>query len=317
MKVIFLSLSFSVLLLSANCAKKGPPTSPDRSPPTLQSIVVLDRNHIIMRFDERVLSQPAESLENFECSTLTILASVAEDNNIFITTSDMDTLDYQIKLLNIEDLSGNRQDECTTKFRGTLCQDTVPPLIVNPPPNNITNALSDLNLALKFSEPIDSLIIYILPWAPQSYKWNEQKTILSMQVASLDSITIYHIYSLFSDASGNFNKREFAITREKNMPAIWLRGLTDDSTLVLLVREGVPMQLTISDSAGVYIFNNIFPDNYSLYGKRSDKYLTTGPLDIKVPTDKLDLHYIQESGVDEGVLYPLDSIYNTFLSEQR
>ncbi|MCK4329613.1 hypothetical protein KAX02_07195 [candidate division WOR-3 bacterium] len=310
-KIFYLFL----FLLIFGCAKKGPPTSPDRTPPFLISVDVLDQSHITITFDENIDMLSAESLYNFKSDSLYILASVATGKNIFITTDDMDTIDYQIKLSNISDISGNKQDEYVIKFRGTLNRDTIPPDIVKSPSTTLTNSPADTNLVLKFSEQIDKSRIYIMPDIKFSWDWNNQKTELKISISMIDSMTVYHIYGLFWDRACNYTEGDYSLTREKNLPLIWIKGTTKDSGIILITKSRIPLQFVVSDTTGGFTFQNLYPDNYTLIGKRDNEYITSDLIKISIPKDELSLYPTVDTDIDKPVLSILNSLYEIYFRE--
>ncbi len=310
-KIFYLFL----FLLIFGCAKKGPPTSPDRTPPFLISVDVLDQSHITITFDENIDVLSAESLYNFKSDSLYILASVATGKNIFITTDDMDTIDYQIKLSNISDISGNKQDEYVIKFRGTLNRDTIPPGIVKSPSTTLTNSPADTNLVLKFSEQIDKSRIYIMPDIKFSWDWNKQKTELKISISMIDSMAVYHIYGLFWDRACNYTEGDYSLTREKNLPLIWIKGTTKDSSIILITKSGIPLQFVVSDTTGGFTFQNLYPDNYTLIGKRDNEYFTSDLMKISIPKDELSLYPTVDTDIDKPVLSILNSLYEIYFRE--
>ncbi len=317
MKTKSFTLLIFLSLLQSNCAKKGSPTSPDRSPPFLVSVAVLDKNHLMIKFDEDIVVQPAESLCNIKSEVLTVLSSVAAEDKIFLTTSPMDTLDYQINLLNIRDPWGNRKDEYKIKFRGTLNPDTLPPDVIVSSTKIIKDAPPEAVLSLKFSEKVDTSIIHIMPYTRYNCEWNDQKTQLKIQISRIDSMKVYRVYGLFRDNEGNRTKTEYAITRERELPIIWLKGETKDSTIIILTKEGKPYMFTISDTNGIFSIQNIFPDSYTLIAQRENEYLSSGNIKIRVPEDRLSMYHIQENEIDKETLSVLNSLYNTYLGEIR
>ena len=310
-KIFYLFLFFLIL----GCAKKGPPTSPDRTPPFLISVDVLDQSHIMITFDENINVLSAESLYNFKSDSLYILASVAAGKNIFITTDDMDTIDYQVKLSNISDISGNKQDEYVIKFRGTLNRDTIPPDIVKSPSTTLTNSPLDTNLVLKFSEQIDKSRIYIMPDIKFSWDWNKQKTELKISISMIDSMTVYHIYGLFWDRACNYTEGDYSLTREKNLPLIWIKGTTKDSSVILITKSGIPLQFVLSDTTGGFTFQNLYPDNYTLIGKSDNEYFTSDLIKISIPKDELSLYPTVDTDIDKPILSILNSLYEIYFRE--
>lgn len=304
-------------LLTVNCAKKGAPTSPDRTPPFLSSVEVVDRGHIEITFDEDIEIPAAESLSNIMVDGLQILASVASKKKIFLTTDDMDTVEYKIKLFNISDLSGNGKDEYKSKFRGTLRADTMPPAIVRSPSQIVRNTPPDTNLTIKFTEQIESSHIYIMPETKVSYNWNGVKTEVEIKISAIDTLTVYHIYGVFWDGAGNSRKVDISLSREKNLPLIWLKGTTEDSTVLLMTKNGGFAQFTLSDSTGNFIFQNLYPGEYTLFGKSKKAYLSSGALTLSLPKEAVELYTIDEEKMDVKLLQTLNSFYTVYLGDSR
>jgi hypothetical protein len=312
-KRVCLLLSLSLFII--NCAKKGPPTSPDRTPPLLLSVEVVDRNHIEVAFDEDIEAQPAESLSNLIIDGLHILASVSAGKKIILTTDDMDTVDYKIRLLNIRDLSGNGKDEYKTKFRGTLKEDTTPPSIVRSPSMVVRNTPTDTNFTMKFTEPIENFRIYIMPETKIKYNWNEIKNEIKLEITAIDTLTVYHLYGVFWDRARNYKEVDINFTREKNLPLIWLKGTVEDSTILLMTQNGRLSQFTISDSTGNFIFQNLYPGDCVLFGKSRGAYFSSDTFALSLPKEEVELYPINEKEMDKKMLETLNSLYEVYLGD--
>lgn len=302
-----------LFLFILNCAKKGPPTSPDRTPPFLSSVEVVDRNHIEITFDEDIQIQPAESLSNITVGGLRILAPVAVGRKIILTTDDMDTVDYKIRLFNIKDLSGNGKDEYKTKFRGTLREDTIPPAIAISPLPIVKNTPPDTNFIVKFTEQIDNHYINMMPETKVQYDWNESKTEVKFKIFAIDTLTVYHFYGVFWDRAGNHTRFDIYFTREKNLPLIWLKGTTIDSAILLMTKDGRFSQFTISDSTGNFVFQNLYSGGYTLFGKNKDAYFSSGAFTLSVPKEETELYPINENKIDNRILQVLNSLYEIYI----
>jgi len=308
---LFLFLSFFI----SNCAKKGPPTCPDKTPPSLSSLEVVDRNHIEVIFNEDLQTQPAESLSNIITDGLCILASAAMGGKIFLTTDDMDTVEYKIRLLNIRDISGNGKDEYKTGFRGTLKKDTIPPAIAKAPSTTVRNTPSDTNFTVKFTEQIDNFRIYIMPEAKMDYSWNKAKTEIKFKISAIDTLTVYHLYGVFWDKARNSKKLEIIFTREKNLPLIWLKGMIEDSTILFMTQNGRLSQFTMSDSMGNFILQNLYPGDYALFGKDKNMYFSSDIFTLSFSKEEIKLHPIDEEKMNSRILQTLNSLYKIYIED--
>jgi len=308
---LFLFLFFSLL----NCAKKGPPTSPDKTPPSLSSVEIIDRNHIEVIFNEDIQTQPAESLSNIITDGLHILASVAMGKKIFLTTADMDTVEYKIRLLNIRDISGNGKDEYKTRFRGTLKEDTIPPAIARAPSTTVRNTPSDTNFTVQFTEQIENFCTYIMPEAKMEYDCNKAKTEIKFKISAIDTLTVHHLYGVFWDKAKNSKKLEIIFTREKNLPLIWLKGMIEDSTVLLMTQNGRLSQFTVSDSMGNFILQNLYPGDYTLFGKDKNMYFSSDIFTLSFSKEEIKLYPIDQEKMNSRMLQTLNSLYEIYIED--
>ncbi|MCD5383977.1 hypothetical protein LR066_04380 [candidate division WOR-3 bacterium] len=302
MRVSKFILAFLLFLVSlTGCARKGPPTSPDRSPPRLLWTRAVDRGYIEVGFSERITAPESLMIEG-----LNVRAVTAMERKIIISTDDMDTLKYRMKLWGIGDLSENRQELHQTEFRGTLMKDTIPPIAIGIP--RVLRGLSeDTSLTIRFADWIEGCFLYIMPPVNKEYKWNKTKTELTLNVSGLERRTIYNLYGRFWDRAKNLREIHLLFTMENETPLLWISGTVGERTLLLLSREEIPQQFLISDS--LFLFQNLYPDNYTLFGKTADLYFSSGPFTLSLPIEGLNLSPIALEDIDGKLISIMDSLY--------
>ncbi len=207
---------FWLLVLTSFCAKKLPPTSPDRFAPRLKKIETVDRLHIRLKFSEPIDTRSIAK-DDFsitaDSSTLRVLSvSSAEDpNSLLLLTEPQKLIGYDVHGL-VRD-TANNITRFQKSFIGSTQPDTVPPHIIAIAPSvSAVRVRKNFTIRLIFSEPMDTtkaLAYAILPGALKNrigLRWAPDQAGLSFAIT--DSLgpdtTVYFIFApTLPDLEGN------------------------------------------------------------------------------------------------------------------
>uniref|UniRef100_A0A7C6EA54 SbsA Ig-like domain-containing protein n=1 Tax=candidate division WOR-3 bacterium TaxID=2052148 RepID=A0A7C6EA54_UNCW3 len=168
LRIFFLFLGFLA------CAQKMLPPSPDRFPPRLAEIEVLNRTKLNLKFNEEISAQSVTkdnfliySTQNETLSVKEVMISRRGDI-ITLVTEKQNPIHYLIQA-QVSDLAGNRA-KLRSRFLGSVKKDTIPPRIVEITPKLGSTKQKKITIRLRFSEEIDTL--RPLNWAilPKSLK---------------------------------------------------------------------------------------------------------------------------------------------------
>lgn len=112
-------------------------TYTDTSKVVAKRVAVLSNNLIQVAFSEELAKWDSLSIFNKSDSTFFKFHNTVLDNTkLSIITAKQDTVDYQIALYNLSDLSGNLTPVSRISFSGSTRQDTLNPLILASLPKN-------------------------------------------------------------------------------------------------------------------------------------------------------------------------------------
>jgi hypothetical protein len=306
---------FSILLIGG-CARKGPPTSPDRTPPKLSSVEALDRYHIEIKMSEAVKNAEAEKIKNFTAyssiETLNIKASVHNVDKIWLTTDLMDSSQYKLIIRNMVDYSGNIMKEASKFFRGNPNPDTTPPLIISSPKRLLEGVSSDTSFVLRFSEVVDSSLFLLLPPSRFTINWNDIKTETKLEFQSLDVNTVYTLYGVFMDKSHNgrgiqLNAPTFSFTTKKRFPLLSIKGKTNKSSILILTKDTTPIRTCMADTMGLFIFEKLEGGLYNIYAKSDSLYGERDSISLEIPIEDMVIKTDKKS-VDNTIIH---SYFNT------
>lgn len=206
----------SLLTLTAFCAKKLPPTSPDRFAPRLKKIETVDRLHVRLKFSEPIDTRSIAKNDftiTTDSSTLRVLSvSSAEDpNSLLLLTDPQKPIGYAVSGL-VRD-TANNMTRFQMSFIGSTQPDTVPPHIIAIAPSvSAVRVRKNFAIRLLFSEPMDTtqaLAYAIMPGALKNrigLRWTPDQAGLSFAIT--DSLgpdtTVYFIFApTLPDLEGN------------------------------------------------------------------------------------------------------------------
>lgn len=151
-----------LILILLACAQKMLPPSPDRFPPKLKEVEVLNRTKINLKFNEpidaKTIIKDSILLTSVHNESLLIREIAIEKNGeiVILVTEPQSPIRYSI-VTKVADLEGN-WTKVQGKFYGSSQKDTMPPKIrqITPKPG-ATKQSSKIRIELKFSEAIDTL----------------------------------------------------------------------------------------------------------------------------------------------------------------
>ena len=129
----------------------------DTLKPEIKSAKVLFEDQIELTFSEEIknFSQISFFTDDSLQTGLNLKANYLEDDKLFILCEKMDTLNYILQILDLEDFKNNISEENSIKIEGKVVQDTIPPEIVYIKPRN-GSIINNLNpeIEIFFSEII-------------------------------------------------------------------------------------------------------------------------------------------------------------------
>ena len=138
------------------------PPSPDRFPPKLEEVQVLNRTKINLRFNEDIESNTVirDSIlitsVNNETLSIKEIASGRNASIITLITARQSPIRYSIAT-RVSDVSGNWA-KVRALFTGSLIKDTFPPRITSiTPKTGSVKQKQNVRIGLNFSEEIDTL----------------------------------------------------------------------------------------------------------------------------------------------------------------
>ncbi len=251
-----------LVLLLIYCGKKGAPTPPDRFPPTLEELRVMDRNHITLGFSEELdtflLTAENFTVLNTQKETLKVfaVAPFLGLDQIVLTASRLESLTYFIRG-SIRDLAGN-VCEIEEEFVGSTIEDSIAPRLIDYP-----SMIRSNRLYLKFSEALDtaSLKFILVPRSKQGLlvRWDKGLRQIDFYTSvESDSFIKDSIYHFFIYQAKDFNQNSikpfhFFFTPDSIAPRYYLRGevyqddkLVDGALVVARIKKKA-VAMAISD----------------------------------------------------------------------
>jgi hypothetical protein len=215
MKILF-SAALSLLVVTTYCAKKLPPTSPDRFAPGLSRVETVDRLHLRLKFSEPIdpnsLSKNdfAITADSTNLGILSVSSGEAPDN-VLLLTEPQKAIPYE--LVGQAADTAHNVSRFKKIFTGSTRPDTTPPRITSIFPGlSAVRARKNFTIRLTFSEPLDTArapVYTVLPAVLKnrlSLRWTAGETNLDFALA--DSVgpdtTVYFIVApTLTDLGGN------------------------------------------------------------------------------------------------------------------
>ncbi|TET23038.1 MAG: hypothetical protein E3J71_03885 [Candidatus Stahlbacteria bacterium] len=264
-----------VIILLAGCARQGAIPNTDKFPPHLVSVTHINRNQLIVSFDEELDSTallPSTFLITSPHDTADICFIARDPNDtrgfsLILLTSPLIDETYQISGL-VVDSRGNGAS-IRSSFRASTRQDTTPvSILVSPLDPQTTFPYS---IRFEFSEPLDTsrgMRILTAPPASEealSGSWNRELTRYSVRVAdtTLKGLPFYLVLLPgVSDFAGNRTTEGLAafvysdtglVLRDIRGEVKTSEGRAAYSAIVLFKTPQDLFALTITDSSGAFI----------------------------------------------------------------
>jgi len=311
----------------SDCGKKGLPTSPDRWSPKLTGAVAVDRTHVNCYFSERMLENSFSDNNYFSIiseetgETLKIITVVlSEDLTIaHLTTFKMDSVNYILAIDSVTDMAGNLIKPVSKNFKGTLAHDTTAPELVNIiPTEGLIKENNDTLVFLKFSEPMDTELIFdnyqILPQIDLNSCWEHDSSFTEfvLRADTLNSeIMNNDLYYLaifgFKDIEGNamsdlrhtiLYKPECNYVKSVN---IFIPDSTGNSYVFIADKEGELRYFNSVQNHSVDL-ELLLPDTYSIYLIEEDEntFIKTGEIEIEITSDSSKINLPSDLSEDAG-----------------
>ncbi len=324
------SISFLIILLTitiSGCGKKGLPTSPDRWSPKLSGAVAVDRTHVDCFFSEKMLENSFSDNNYFSIistetgETLKIITVVlSEDLTIaHLTTFKMDTVSYILTIDSVTDMAGNLIKPVSKNFKGTLAHDTTAPVIVNIiPTEGLIKENNDTLVFIKFSEPLDTELIFdnyqILPDIDLNSWWEHDSSFTEfvLRVDTMNSeIMNNDLYYLaifgFRDIEGNvmsglrhtiLNKPECNYVKNIN---IFIPDSVENSYVFIADKEGELRYFNSVQNHSVDL-ELLLPDTYiiRLIEENENTFIKIGEIEIEIISDSSKINLPSDRSEDAG-----------------
>ena len=129
----------------------------DTLKPEIKSAKVIFEDQIELTFSEEIknFSQISFFTDDSLQTGINLKANYLENDKLVILTEKLDTLNYVLEILELEDFKNNISEESSIKIEGKVVQDTIPPEIVYVKPRN-GSTINSLNpeIEIFFSEII-------------------------------------------------------------------------------------------------------------------------------------------------------------------
>jgi hypothetical protein len=206
-----------VLLLLPACAHKAAPPNPDRFPPSLEDLTVVNKNRVDLTFDKPMnssgLADSDFSIVSLTGDTLPLLSiAVSSDGTMYsLLTNQQDRVLYDLKG-QVHDASGNPL-RFTHRFKGSDRPDTILPTVTFSSPGLYASRIrSNVVVGFSFSKPIDTLSFHDFLVLPESLrtqfsrKWSTALTDVNFSLKdSLPPgiVVTFIIPPSFADFAGN------------------------------------------------------------------------------------------------------------------
>ncbi len=189
----------------------------DSSKPRIRRLVPVSKREIQLLLSEQIKSY--QSVRVIGASPVTVQHHILEQDKISVLCTEMDSTEYTVQLLGVEDFKGNRSEVLEIKFNNNTVPDTIAPTVVTTNPRNgasVNNLLPILEI--HFSELVpeanvnaillsgsEKIPLKLLSGFGRVHRFQPTKELVNYRTHTLRVLTTT------TDYSGNKLKQEFEL----------------------------------------------------------------------------------------------------------